>query len=62
MSNSAWKEKIEYYAISVTIFLLFFGAIYISGATYGDGWDTINITFSWDMLNVKELKKVLSLE
>lgn len=53
------KEIIEYYLMAMVIMILLFGSIYMGGLFAGVHWSDYVVPFSWEMVNVDELKHII---
>lgn len=52
------KSKIELYLACVLILVIFFGTIWISAQLIGVNLISYFPEFSWNMVNVKEMKQI----
>lgn len=53
------REVTEYYVMSMVIMILLFGSIYMAGWFTGVQWSDYVVPFSWEMVNVDELKQII---
>ncbi|MFD1019724.1 hypothetical protein [Thalassobacillus hwangdonensis] len=53
------KDKLMCYGTMLAILMLFFGGVFVSGLFTGVHWENYWIDFSWQLVNVKELKQII---
>lgn len=56
------NERLEFYLVTSLLLIIFYGSIYIAGMMAGNDWGSLEIKFSWDMVNIKELKNIIGLD
>ncbi|QAS51567.1 hypothetical protein [Halobacillus litoralis] len=62
MKRHLLSERTAYFLTALSIYVVLFGGIIISGWISGVEWSDYWIDFSWNMLNTEELKDIVLLK
>ncbi|WP_281975398.1 hypothetical protein [Halobacillus litoralis] len=62
MKRHLLSERTAYFCTALSIYVVLFGGIIISGWISGVEWSDYWIDFSWNMLNTEELKDIVLLK
>ncbi|MGP4062111.1 hypothetical protein [Halobacillus sp. H74] len=62
MKRHLLSERTAYFLTALSIYVVLFGGILISGWIAGVEWTDYWIEFSWSMLNTEELKDIVLLK